>query len=290
LRQLSHSINRQDPMTRRHATLIAAASTALVAGVAIFLAMPGGTFPQSAGPDVTIPDSPQPAAGIAASRDAAAATKAPAKRPSPAPPPAVFERHAKAVAAMAAQSLENAKRVHAAFFEAQGLSRAVQDQVAAILALPERMLADEALAAMRAGTLPTPPSPEMLHALKSRQDEELRSLLGEGGLAALENYRTTIPDRIIVDGMTRQGAALTEDQSQQLLAILNEERRKAMGSPAAARNFQSLPPSQALALIRQDQEKLRDAVSRRAESILDAGQAAMLGDVFNRLAKLPRPR
>jgi hypothetical protein len=256
----------------------------------MFLATPGGTLPQSAGPDLASPVSPPPAAGIAAARDASPVTTDPAKRPSPVPPPAMFERHAKATAAMAAQSQENAKRVHAAFFEAQGLPRAVQDQVAAILALPERMLAEEALAAMRAGTLPTPPSPEMLRALKSRQDQELRSKLGEEGFAALENYRTTIPDRIIVDGMTRQGAALTEDQSQQLLAILNEERRKVMGSPDAPRNFQSLPTSQALALIQQDQEKLREAVSRRAETILDAGQASMLGDVFNRLTKVPRPR
>lgn len=256
----------------------------------MFLATPGGTLPQSSGPDGSIPDSSRPAAGMAAVEDASPVTTDPAKRPSSVPPPAMFERHAKAAAAMAAQSQDNAKRVHAAFFEAQGMPRALQDQVAAILALPERMLAEGALAAMRAGTLPTPPSPQMLRDLKSRQDQELRSLLGAEGFAALENYRTTIPDRIIVDGMTRQGAALTEDQSQQLLAILNEERRKVMGSPDAPRNFQSLPASQALALIQQDQEKLREAVSRRAETILDAGQASMLGDVFNRLTKVPRPR
>ena len=90
--------------------------------------------------------------------------------------------------------------------------------------------------------------------------------------------------------MQRQGAELSEDQSRQLLGILTEERRKIAGPPGAPRNLESLPPGDAMALMRQEQEKLREAVGARTGTVLTPAQAAALGEVFSRLTRPPKPR
>ena len=191
---------------------------------------------------------------------------------------------------MVARSQQNSKRLYGSFFEAKGLSPEVRNQIATILSQPMQALADESFAAMRAGVRTTPPSAETLRNQKTEQDAALRSVLGDEGFAEFANYRQTVPDRIIIDGMQRQGAELSEEQSRQLLAILGEERRKISGPPGATRNLESLPGGDGMSAMQLEQEKLREAVSARTGQVLTPAQAAALGEVFSRLNRPPKAR
>ena len=215
---------------------------------------------------------------------------APAKVSAPEAGAAAQESHKKATKAFIAHTQENTKRLYGSFFQARGLSPALQSEMTAILSRPIQALTDEASVAMRAGVRTTPPTPDALRAERSRQDQDLRSLLGNEGFSEFSEYRRTIPDRIIVQGMQRQGAELSDEQSQQMLQILTEERRKLSAATGNAQSPNSLPPGEAMSIMRQDQERLRDAVNRRVDALLTPEQIAAMGDVFERLSRPRMPR
>ena len=274
--------------------LVALASVALFAGITMFLTAPAVRISAPAEPQTKPAAVGTPEGAHASSpRKTLAVRVAEAPAGSVAPhmlPDDALERQRRATAAMLVSRQESVSQLYGAFFEAQGLPSDLQGKVASILVQPERALADDALTAMRAGTMPMPPSPETLRTQRAQQDHALRSLLGEAGFAAFADYRSTVPDRIILNGMKRQGAELTAEQSQLLLTILTEERKKMMGSAVAARNLDAMPKSQAMEFIQQDQARLQEAVSHRVGSALSPEQTAMLGDVFTRLTKPPNPR
>jgi hypothetical protein len=279
---------------RKTSTALAIAAVALSAGVASFLAIPGRQIARL------------PVAVEHAAKNGTHDNTLAAGQVSPAPVhetgtpstkallplenATALDPHRRAVAAMLVQSRETTKRLYGGFLETQGLQREEQAQLLAILTMPERALADAATDAIRAGTLPTPPSAEFLQAQKVHQDEALRSLIGDDGYAAFAAFRLTIPDRIILDAMSRRGANLTDEQSLQLLGILGEERNRVANPQTSARKLAHLSPAEAAASIQQDHRILQEAARRRAASILDQDQLAVLGDVLSRLSRPAGPR
>ena len=276
------------------AAILAFASFAVIASVAIFLANTRQPRVEKAVEGVPAPSADERQGAGPSRRSAGEPIPAGADSTVNVAPPeagaAELEIHRKATKAFIAHTRENTQRLYGSFFQAKGLSPALQNEMTAILSQPMQALTDESIVAMRAGVRTTPPSPETLRVERTRQDQAVRDLLGDEGFAEFSSYRKTVPDRIIIQGMQRQGAELSDEQSLQMLQILTEERRRLNGVNGVARNPDSLPPGEVMSIIRQEQEQLRDAVSRRVETLLTPDQIAAMGDVFERLIRPRAPR
>jgi len=75
-------------------------------------------------------------------------------------------------------------------------------------------LEQQAFDAAQSGSIPEPPSPESIQAEQLQEDQQLRSALGDSAFAAFNQYRATIPDRIIVDALNQQGERQHADNEQ----------------------------------------------------------------------------
>lgn len=274
--------------------IFALASAAVIASLAVFLAVPKQPQAETVAAHVSAPAAEKGREINPSVRSSGTSIHVDADSPAKVSPPeadaAALEIHKKATKAFIAHTHENTERLYGSFFQARGLSPSLQSEMTAILARPMQALTDEVSVAMRAGVRTTPQTPEALRAERSKQDQDLRSLLGNEGFAEFSEYRRTIPDRIIVQGMQRQGAELSDEQSQQMLQILTEERRKLSAATGNAQSPNSLPPGEAMSVMRQDQERLRDAVNRRVDALLTPEQIAAMGEVFERLSRPRMPR
>jgi hypothetical protein len=170
--------------------------------------------------------------------------------------------------------------LYGAVFEKLHLPGDLQKKVIDILTHEQRQLEQQALEGAQSGNVPSPPSPEAIRAQQVQQDQQLRSVLGEAGFAAFDQYRTSLPDRLTIDSMNQQGAALSESQSQQLLPVLTEARQQIMNPSAIG--VDSMPPDQAMAAIQQHQVLLQQAVDNRVQKILTPEQATLLQHVMSR--------
>lgn len=208
----------------------------------------------------------------------------------PTPNQAMIDFHQKAAAGFQAQLRQNTQHLYGGLFQRLGLSPDVQARVLDILTQPQRQLEAQAFEAAQNGTIPSPPSPEQMQAQLAQQNQQLRSVLGEDGFAAFEQYRATLPDRIIVDTLNQQGANLTDDQSQQLLQVLTQARQEVIGQSPVTRNLGSMAPDQVAAAVQQQQALLLQTVSDRSQSILTPQQQAALQGVMSRLSVPPKTR
>lgn len=137
----------------------------------------------------------------------------------------------------------------------------------------------QAFDAAQSGSVPAPPSLEEIQAQQLKEDQQLRSVLGDAGFAAFNEYRATIPDRDIIDTMNAQGTNLSESQSEQLLQVLVQERQQIQAGTAQSLN--SMSPDQAIRAIDQQQVLLQQAVSDRVQNILTPDQATTLQAVLS---------
>jgi hypothetical protein len=125
---------------------------------------------------------------------------------------------------------EQTGKVYGTIFKQLNLPADVQQKVIDILMQAQQRLEQQAFEAAQSGSFPAPPSPQEIQMQQAQQDNQLRSVLGDAGFAQFNQYRTTIPDRTIIDQMNQQGANLNDNQSQQLLQILTDARAQIQNS------------------------------------------------------------
>jgi hypothetical protein len=173
--------------------------------------------------------------------------------------------------------------LYGGLFRKLGLSEDVQAQVIDILTEQQREMEQQAFAAARFGTLPdSPPSSETMQAKQAQQDQQLRSVLGQAGFAAFDQYRTTLPDRMAIDSMNQQGAGLNESQSEQLRQVLTETRQQFINqSWIAAQNLDSMPQENVVATIQHQEALLQQAVRDRTQNLISPEQATLLQNILS---------
>jgi hypothetical protein len=172
-------------------------------------------------------------------------------------------------------------------FQQLRLPPSTQDQVLGILAEPERQMDQELTAAVQAGRLPVPPSPEALQTQAALQEQQLRAALGDSGYAAFRRYQESVPDRLVVEVANGQGANLTDAQTQQVLQVLGDARRQVMAGPAPAAG----DANQAVVALQQQQALMNQTVQQRVQGVLSPQQAATLQEVLtNEFGVQPKSR
>ena len=134
---------------------------------------------------------------------------------------------------MNAKLRERTRSLYGVAFQQLGLPANLQEKVIDILTQQQQQLEQQAFDAAQSGKLPDPPSPQEMRTQQAQQDNQLRSVLGDVGFAQFKQYQTTIPDRIIINQMSEQGANLSESQSEQLLQVLTSSRDQIFGQPGA---------------------------------------------------------
>jgi|SRR5271166_2827010 len=198
------------------------------------------------------------------------------------PPPnkEAMEIHKKIASGLNGEIREQTRRLYNGAFQQLRLPTDIQEKVIDILTQQQKQLEQQAFDAAQSGSIPEPPSPESIQAEQLQEDQQLRSALGDSAFAAFNQYRATIPDRIIVDALNQQGANLSQGQAQQLLQILTEARQQIVGQAGLAQNLNSMSPDQAIATIEQQQALLQQAVGSRVQNVLTPEQATTLQAVL----------
>lgn len=207
--------------------------------------------------------------------------------PLPPPPPtdqATMEAHRKLVAGLNREMRDATRKMYEGAFQQLRLPRDQQEKVIEILTQPQKELEQQAFDAAQSGNIPAPPSPEEIRAQQAQQDQELRSVLGDAGFAAFNQYRATIPDRSVIETMNQQGANLSDSQSQQLLQVLVQERQQIQGG--ITQNLNSMSPDQAIRAFDQQQVLLQQAVSDRVQNVLTPEQATTLRSVLSQSLRI----
>jgi hypothetical protein len=198
------------------------------------------------------------------------------------PPPnkEAMEIHKKIASGLNGEIREQTRRLYNGAFQQLRLPTDIQEKVIDILTQQQKQLEQQAFDAAQSGSIPEPPSPESIQAEQLQEDQQLRSALGDSAFAAFNQYRATIPDRIIVDALNQQGANLSQGQAQQLLQILTEARQQIVGQAGLAQNLNSMSPDQAIATIERQQALLQQAVGSRVQNVLTPEQATTLQAVL----------
>jgi hypothetical protein len=191
------------------------------------------------------------------------------------------EMHRKMAVGLNAELRERTRGLYGVAFQQLGLPANLQEKVIDILTQQQQQLEQQAFEAAQSGNVPAPPSPDAFRAQQVQQDQQLRSVLADAGFAQFDQYRATIPDRLIIDSMNQAGGNLSESQSQQLLQILTQERQQIIGQAGTTQNLGSMSPDQAMTVIQQQQVLLQQAVGDRVQNILTPEQATTLQGVLS---------
>ena len=197
---------------------------------------------------------------------------------------AAIEFHRTMAASLNAKLRERTRSLYGVAFQQLGLPANLQEKVIDILTQQQQQLEQQAFDAAQSGKLPDPPSPQEMRTQQAQQDNQLRSVLGDVGFAQFKQYQTTIPDRIIINQMSEQGANLSESQSEQLLQVLTSSRGQIFGQPGATSNLNSMSPDQAKAVMQQQHALLQQTVSDRVQSLLTPEQGKTLQGIISRLS------
>lgn len=201
--------------------------------------------------------------------------------PLPSAPPrdqATIQAHQKLVDSLNREIRKATRRMYEGAFQQLRLPAHLQDKVIDILTHQQKQLEQQAFDAAQSGNIPARPSLEEMQAQQAQQDQQLRSVLGDAGFAAFNQYRATIPDRSVIEDMNQQGANLGESQSQQLLQVLVQERQQIQAGTAQSLN--SMSRDQAIKALGQQQALLQQAVADRVQNILTPEQATTLQSVL----------
>jgi hypothetical protein len=194
------------------------------------------------------------------------------------PPPdqAAVEIHGKMVVGLNAKIREETRTLYGAAFQQLGLPANLQEKVLDILTQQQKQLEQQAFEAANSGSFPTPPSLGAIREQQAQEDQQLRSVLGDAGFAQFNQYRTTIPDRLVIGQMNQEGADLSETQSQQLLQILTQARQQITGQSGITQNLGSMTPNQAMTIMKEQQALLEQTVNDRVQNILTPDQTTLL--------------
>jgi hypothetical protein len=201
------------------------------------------------------------------------------------PPPLDEATHQKIVATIDAKTRETFRMLYGNLFQQLHLSEDLQGKVIDILTEPLKQTEQQAFEAARSGSIPALPSPEAIRAQLVRQNQQLQSVLGDAGFAQFDQYRVSIPDRLIINSMNQEGANLSDSQSQQVLQVLTEVRQQVMNPSAIGVGATS--PEQARASIREQQVLVQQAVHDRVQNILTPEQSTTLQRVLSQNSIAP---
>jgi hypothetical protein len=205
------------------------------------------------------------------------------------PPPLIDAATRQKIAAdLNARMRDATKRLYGDFFQQLHLSAELQEKVIDVLMQQQQQFEQQTFEAAQSGKFPTPPSPEAMQAQQIQQDQQLRSVLGDTDFAAFSQYRGTIPDRMIINDLSQQGANLSESQSKQLLQVLTDARQQIIGQAGITQNLNSMSPDQAMNVIQQQEALLQQTVSSRIQNLLTPQQATALQTVFSQRSMSPK--
>jgi len=215
----------------------------------------------------------------------------PAQKPPVIPPDQkALQAHKMMVADLEARLRATTKAYYAGAFRQLRLPQDLQERVIDILTRQQKEWEQQAFENATSGRAPTIPSPAEARAQQAQQNQELRSLLGDSGFAQFDQYRATIPDRMMIDAMNQQGANLSDNQSQQLLQVLTDARRQITGQTSTAQNLDSMSPDQTVTMLQQQQVLLQQVVGDRVRNILTAEQVRTLQTVFSQQGIGPKAK
>jgi hypothetical protein len=115
--------------------------------------------------------------------------------------------------------------------------------------------------------------------LREKQEDSIKSLLGETEYQSYRQHASTRSDRIVVQETTEQlGRPLSEDNAHELLAVLAEERQRLLQSAAPSKEVQL----QAMA-------QMADRIKTRAAEFLQSDEEQLaLQEVLDRISQVPR--
>ena len=117
----------------------------------------------------------------------------------------------------------------------------------------------------------------------ARQEEteaQLKELLGDERFTTYKDYTTTLPDRMALDQFKTQFSenALSDQQQQQLLQIMGEERKNMnLTDFSKAENFSQLASAGALEKMMEQQKAANERVYARATELLTPSQLQSFG-------------
>jgi cytochrome c1 len=131
---------------------------------------------------------------------------------------------------------------------------------------------------------------EAMAAQQKNKEAQVKELLGDTRFAQYQDYQQTLGERMQLDQFRQQNAgeanALTDQQANQLLAFMKEEKQSAATvtgqSPAGigqdqAANLQTILSGEQLDKTLQDQEALNQKVYERAKAVLSPEQLDAFG-------------
>lgn len=133
---------------------------------------------------------------------------------------------------------------------------------------------------------------ERLKSLADEQkafEEQVRGFLGETGYAQYQDYQQTVGERTQLNQFQQQNAggenALSEQQTERLLAIMKEEKQSvaattgeaSLGAGQDAATMEAMFSSEATDKVMQTQESINQRVYKRAREVLTENQLASFG-------------
>lgn len=130
---------------------------------------------------------------------------------------------------------------------------------------------------------------EMFTKLAAEQksfDEQLKAYLGESRYAQYKDYQQTVGERVQLQQFQQQtaggGNALTDQQTEQLLAFMNEAKQAVnttggFGQPQDAAGMQAMLSGGGIEKMLQSQEAIGQQVYERAATVLSQDQLAAFG-------------
>ncbi len=178
----------------------------------------------------------------------------------------------------------------------------VADQVLGLLADRQSAISEVAFGAMKNGKLDETTSKEMAEkstALKKEYDGKLKAVLGDGGMAQMNDYERTLGDRMMLAMHEQQfaasGSALEQSQRDGLLQVMKEERMKT--PPSAFDMNNQGDPAKQMSAMRDDaaveawlkqEEAYQQRVLQNSTQVLTPDQVNALRDSFKQQLDMQR--
>jgi len=130
-------------------------------------------------------------------------------------------------------------------------------------------------------------------AAQKTTDEQIKSMLGDGGYAQYKDYQSTLGDRTMLDQYQSSFTdnPLTETQQQQLLQLMKTEREAATAQSASAASPQYSSVFDKLAAADQQlqvQEMISQRVLQQSAGFLSAEQVQLLGSSQSNLLNMEK--
>jgi hypothetical protein len=196
---------------------------------------------------------------------------------------------------MRVQQMMGIRMMYADLAKELGLSPQDAEQLMEILADRQMDLTSASMTALESGD-PAAQGSGVADATK-RYEEQLKAVLGEEKYKQMQTYETSMGDRWMMqqwDGQfAASGSPLEQRQKDQLLAVMQDERKKAPPSALTSGNtndpaqaFKMMQSEEAMNQFMNSQQELNQRVLTRSREFLNADQVATLEKAQKQQAEL----